>query len=248
MKLLTMSVAADRLGWDFTYTHPARSGRPHRPTASSTATWSWSAAATPRSSRKDFGPAPLFSEWAAAARRGHPSRGRPHHRRRPLLRRRRTGRGMGVGLLERGYAAPSGGLATTRTGRACGSGPAPHRRPAPRRLSPPGHGCSTVNDRRRRARRNRRAASTSSRLPDSPRLTVPAGAGRRRRRHPDGGRRQPHPVFRRRAAAGPGRRRRRCARRRLGPRRRRRPAGGGRPARDRRRAPRCRCRLWPGTS
>ena len=179
MKLLTMSVAADKLGWDFTYrTRLERSGTIADGTLHGDLIVIGSG--DPSISAQDFASAPLFGEWADALRQAGIHR----------VDGRLIGddgyfddEGLGAGwawdYLGAGYAAPSGALSYNENVAVIRLWPGKTAGEAARvELSPPGHLLRVKSDVITGA-----AGSAANvdllRLPGSPDLTirgsVPAG-------------------------------------------------------------------------
>jgi D-alanyl-D-alanine carboxypeptidase/D-alanyl-D-alanine-endopeptidase (penicillin-binding protein 4) len=179
MKLLTMSAAADRLGWDFKYetqleaTGPIDDGTLHGDLIVT-------GGGDPSISSQDFGPSPLFEEWATKLSEAGV--------------RRVDGRligddnffddeGLGAGwawdYLSAGYAAPSGALSYNENVAVVRAWPGKTSGEAVKvEVSPPGHLLEVRNELTTGA-----AGSATNidllRLPGSPHLTirgsVPAG-------------------------------------------------------------------------
>jgi D-alanyl-D-alanine carboxypeptidase/D-alanyl-D-alanine-endopeptidase (penicillin-binding protein 4) len=172
MKLLTMAVAAERLGWDYRFetkleaTGPVVNGALHGDLIVT-------GSGDPSIVSQDFGAAPVFGEWAQALRAAGITR----------IDGRLIGddnafddEGLGAGwawdYLAAGYAAPSGALSynenvavvQVRPGAAAGE-------PARVELSPPGHLLDAVNE----VRTGASGSATSidfARFPGSAHLTI----------------------------------------------------------------------------
>jgi D-alanyl-D-alanine carboxypeptidase/D-alanyl-D-alanine-endopeptidase (penicillin-binding protein 4) len=172
MKLLTMSVAADRLGWDFRFETRLEAAGPVE-NGTLRGDLAVVGGGDPSIASQDFGPAPLFNEWAAALSQAGIRRveGRLIGDDR-FFDEEGLGAGWAWDYLADGYAAPSGGLSYNENvavvrlspGKAAGE-------PVRIDLAPPGHLLDVRNE------VTTAAAGTATniqllRLPGSSRLVI----------------------------------------------------------------------------
>jgi D-alanyl-D-alanine carboxypeptidase/D-alanyl-D-alanine-endopeptidase (penicillin-binding protein 4) len=179
MKLLTMATAAERLGWNFTYTTrleaagQIQDGVLH-------GNLIVVGGGDPTIASQDFGPAPLFAEWAAALRAAGIRRveGRLVGDDRAFDR-RTLGDGWAWDYLADGYASPIGALTYNENAAVVRAWPgqAPGD-PVRIEVTPPGHELQVINEMKTGAADSPRSLDLS-RLPATHTLTVrgslPAG-------------------------------------------------------------------------
>lgn len=180
LKLFTLAAAAERLGWDFRFeTRLEAAGTIANGTLHGDLIVV--GGGDPSIGGQDFGPAPLFAEWADALKRAGIERvegrilGDDH-----VFDQATLGAGWAWDYLADGYAAPVGGLSYNENVAVARvfAGEAPGD-PVRIDLSPPGHSLEVVNHVTTGDAQSR-ASIDLARLPGSARLTVsgtvPAGA------------------------------------------------------------------------
>lgn len=179
MKLLTMSVAAERLGWDFTYeTRLESAGMVEDGTLLGDLIVV--GGGDPTIGSQDYSGAPLFAEWARALSDAgiHRVSGRLIGDDN-LFDDEGLGAGWAWDYLSAGYAAPSGALSYNENVAVLRAWPGPAAgSPVRSDLSPPGHLLEAVNELRTGAAGSA-ATIDLERLPGSAKLTIrgslPAG-------------------------------------------------------------------------